>query len=466
MNLLQILLVLRARYKVAVLVALFTAAAGTIGGMYVPKSYTASTAVMVDIRSPDPVAAMFGGAMRAPGTMGTQLEIITSSRTAQKVVKLLRLDESPAVRAQWQAATGGKGKLEEWLGELLAKGVKVTPARDSSILTISYQGRDPTFVAAIANGFAQAYIETSIELKVEPARQYSRWFAEQAKVSRENVEKAQARLSDYQREKGIVATDENLDYETTKLNELSARLTAAQAEIRDAQSKQRSGSGAADTLPEVMQNAAVASLRANINQLEAKLKEAAGNFGNKHPQYLRMESELAEMKRNLELEMRRVTNSFSTTSAVGKTREAELVATIEAQKRKLLLLRSGRDEIAVLVRDVDTAKRAYEAVTTRFNQTSLESQATETNVSVLTPAVEPVKPSFPKPLETTIVLAIVAGVLLGGVAAFAFELLDRRVRSAKDLSEMLQLPVLGVIGRARQPRRLLFWRRSTILLAR
>lgn len=466
MNPLQILLILRARYRTAILVALFAAGVGTIAGMHVPKRYTASTAVMVDVRSPDPIAAMFGPASRAPGSMGTQVEIIGSSRTAQKVVRNLRLDENPAVRAQWQAATGGKGKLEEWLGELLKKGVKATPSRDSNILTITYQGSDPAFVAAIANGFAQAYIELSIELKVEPARQYSRWFGEQAKVLRENVEKAQARLSEYQRQKGIVVTDENLDYETTKLNELSARLTAAQAEIRDAQSKQRSGSASADMLPEVMQNTVVASLRASIGQLEVKLKEAAGNLGSKHPQYLRMETELAELRRNLEIETGRVTRGFSTTSAVGKTKEAELIAAIEAQKKKLLQLKSGRDEIAVLVRDVDTAKRAYEAVTARFNQTSLESQATETNVAVLTPAVEPTAPSFPKPLETTMLMAVLAGVLLGAVAAFAHEMLDRRVRSTQDLAEMLQLPVLGVISRARRPNRLAFWRQRTALLGR
>ena len=233
-----------------------------------------------------------------------------------------------------------------------------------------------------------------------------------------------------------------------------------------ARSKERTGSDGADALPEVLQNSLVAGLRANINQYEAKLKEAAGNLGNKHPQYQRMESELAELRRRLAEETRLVASGFMTSGAVGRTREAELVAAIEAQKKKLLQLREGRDEIAVLVRDVETAKRAYEAVATRHNQTSLESQATESNVSVLTPAVEPTEPSFPKPLETTLMMSVMAGILLGAVAAFALEMLDRRVRSALDLTEMLQLPVLGVIDSAKRPRQLAFWRRSTALAGR
>ncbi len=467
MNPMQILLILRARYKVAIAVALLTVAAVGAANMFVPKRYAAETSVIVDVRSPDPVSSILMPAMMAPGTLGTQIEIITSARTGRKVVKMLRLDENPAVRENWLAATGGKGKLEDWLARLITKGVKVTPERDSNILTITYQGSDPAFVAAIANAFAQAYIEASIELKVEPARQYARWFGDQAKVLRENVEKAQGRLSEYQRQKGIVATDENLDYETAKLNDLSARLTAAQGETRDAQSKQRSVSGGgANNLPEVLQSSVVASLRGNIVTLEGKLKEAGGNLGSKHPQYLRMESELAELKSKLEAETKLVTSSFSSTSAVGKTRELELMAAIDAQKKKLLQLKGGRDELAVLMRDVETAKRSYEAVTNRFNQTSLESQATQTNISVLTPATEPILPSFPKPLEIMLLLGAALGIFLGGAASVGLELLDHRVRSAHDLGEMLQLPVLGVISRGEKPGRLAFLRRNLALTAR
>ena len=457
---LQFLSILRARYKTALFVALLTVAVALIGSELLPRQYTAETSVIVDIKSADPISAML------PGSMGTQVDVIKSDRVARKVVKMLRLDESPTMKNRWMEGALGKGKLDLWIAGLLQKGLTVTPSRDSNLINIAYRGADPAFVAAVANAYAQAYIEAVIELKVEPARQYALWFGEQAKVLRENLEKAQARLSDYQQQKGIVATDENLDYETAKLNELSTRLTAVQGEIRDAQSKQRSGSGAMSTLPEVLQNPVVSGLRSDIAQREAKLKEAAGNLGENHPQYLRMESELAELKVKLESEARHVARTYTSTSAAGKTREADLRAAIEAQTKKLLQLKNQRDEIAVLVREVETAKRAYEAVTNRFNQTNLESQATQTNVSVLTPAVEPIEPSFPKPLDKTLLIAIGLGIVLGAAAAYGLEMIDRRVRSAADLAEMMQLPVLGVIARARRPSRLAFWRRSTALAAR
>lgn len=460
MNPLQILFILRARYKIALVTLLVTAAAMLAVTLNLPKQYTATASVLVDVKSPDPIAAML-----MPSSLSTQVDIISSERVSRKVVKMLRLDESTVVRQQWTEATEGKGKLDVWLSNLLLRSLRVSPGRDSNIITITYKGADPGFAAAIANAFAQAYIDTTVELKVEPARQYAVWFGDQGKVLRENLEKTQSRLSAYQRENGIVAKDEQLDAETAKLYELSSQLTVVQAQTNDARSKQKSGS-AADTLPEVLQNSLISGLKSDIARQEAKLEEAAINLGKNHPLYQRMESEISALKQKLETETRHVTSGFSTSRLVGKDKESELKVAIDAQKRKLLALKNERDQLAVLQRDVDAAKNAYDAVTTRFNQTNLASQATQTNVSVLTTAVEPLEPSFPKPLQITLLMSLAAGVVLGVGAALMLEMLDKRVRSVHDLTEMLQLPVLGVIVRPKRRRRLAFWRRSTALLAR
>lgn len=458
MNPRQLLLILRERYKVALAVWILTIAIAMIGSELVPKQYITETQVMVDIRSPDPVAALLSPTGILPSSMGTQVDVIKSDLVARKVVRMLRLDQNPAVKQMWMDATEGKGKLEDWMGGLLQKGLKVTPSRDSNVISISFQGRDPVFVTAIANAYAQAYVESSVELKVEPARQYALWFGDQAKTLRENVEKAQARLSEYQRKRGIVVTDEAMDFEVTKLNDLSARLTAAQAETRDARSRERSGSG------EVLQDSVVQGLRAKVAESEAKRSEAAVNFGIQHPQYKRMELELAELKNRLEVESRHVRGGYSATGAVGRTKEADLQRAIEMQKKKILDLKRARDEIAVLLRDVDTAKRAHEAVTNRYNQTTIEAQATRTNVSVLTPAIEPLEPSFPKTRAKTFLMAIVLGIVFAGAAVVGLETLDRRVRSAEDLAEMLHVPVLAAIEPSRPPRRLAFRGRALPLL--
>src|SRR5687768_15941513 len=140
MDLLKYLLILRARYKLAVLVALLVIAAGLAANALAPRRYVAETVVMVDIRSPDPVAGLLMPAMMAPGNLGTQLDIINSDRVGRKVVRMLRLDHNEAVIEMWRSATEGKGKIEDWMSSVLRRGLKVTPSRDSNVLIISYQG--------------------------------------------------------------------------------------------------------------------------------------------------------------------------------------------------------------------------------------------------------------------------------------------------------------------------------------
>jgi uncharacterized protein involved in exopolysaccharide biosynthesis len=180
------------------------------------------------------------------------------------------------------------------------------------------------------------------------------------------------------------------------------------------------------------------------------------NLGKNHPQYQRMESEVAALKQRLEEETRHVASSYSTASNVGQSKESELKAAIEAQKQKLLTLRSRRDELEVLQRDVDAATRSYEAIANRFNQTTLESQSNRTNVSWLTPALPPREPSFPKPPRVMLLISIAIGIAVAVGAAYVAEVFDRRIRSADDLAEMLQLPVLGVIDGVKTRGRLSF----------
>jgi chain length determinant protein EpsF len=448
----QILLILRARFWLVLIVLAATVGVGFGASLLLPKKYTASAAVLVDVRSPDPVSSIIDrGTTPPPILLAAQVDIVKSARVARKVVTMLKLNEDPAVRDEWTKATDAKGSLEEWLVELMQKRLSIKPSLSGAVVAIEYEAKDPGFAAAAANGFAQAWIETNIELKVDQARQYSRWFGEQGQLLRENLEKARSRLSEFQREKGIVARDERLDAETIKLQDLSARLTVVQTQTAEAAGKQRSGS-AGDTLPEVAQNPLIVPLKADIVRQEARLDELAGNLGRNHPQYQSAAAELAALKRRVETETQRIVSGFSAMRASSRGSEVELKAAIEAQQRKVLLLKTARDQLAALQRDVDAAQASYDAVERRYAQISLESQANQSNVFVFSAAVPPTAPSSPNLLRIMLG-AVLLGALFGAGAAIGLETLDPRIRSADQVVEMLQFPVLGVIPHFEKPRR-------------
>jgi len=445
MTLQQFLLILRARWLVALLTLLVTVLA-TVGiSLIIPKEYTASAAVVVDVKSPDPVSGMVLQGMMAPGYMATQIDIINSERVAQRVVKLLRMEESAAIRAQWQEETQGQGQLIVWLAALLQKKLEVRPSRESNVINISYSGGNPDFAAAVANGFAQAYLDVNLDLKLAPARQYAAFFEEQTKQMRDKLEAAQKALSDYQQANGITTVDDRLDFETAKLNETSSQLTQIQALTTDSQSKRQNTR--ADTVAEVMQSPLINGLKADIARLDARLQESNINLGKNHPQTQRTEAELATLKAQLETETRKITTSIDTTYQVGKQREGQLQAALAAQKTRVLTLNKQRDELNVLRRDVETAQRSFELISQRASQSNVESQNSQTNLALLNAAAAPTEPSRPRVLLNVLV-SIFLGTLLGVGLALMLELANRRVRSADDLSEALDLPVLGTIAAA------------------
>jgi chain length determinant protein EpsF len=440
MSLQQFLRILLARYRIVILTLLGTISVTVAVSLLLPAQYKAATSVVVDVKSPDPIAGMVLPALAMPGYMATQVDIINSDRVARKVVKLLRLDLNPKVVEDWQAQTEGKGTIDAWLAGLLQKNLDVKPSRESNVIAIGFKSPDPAFAAAIANAFAQAYIETNIELKVEPARQYAGWFESRSRELRDALEKAQKKLSEYQREHGIIATDERLDSENQKLAELQAQLVVAQTQNADATSKRASAAG--DTLPEVMQSGVIQQLKSDIARAEGRLKDLSGRLGRNHPQYQGAESELATLKQKLAEETARVSTAIGTAGRISKGKENEIRANIDAVKKRILELKQGHGEALLLRQEVESAQRAYEAITQRANQSNLESQTQQTNVSVLSPAIEPTEPASPRIILNTL-LAVFLGTLLGIGAALAMELANRRIRSREDIEQALGLPVLA-----------------------
>ncbi len=448
----QFLSILKARWWVVLLVFVLTVGLTIAVSLLLPKQYKSTASVVVDFK-PDPISAAIYGSIGSPALMATQVDIIRSDRVAQRVVRNLKLNENPQVRQQWQDETQGNGSIETWLSTLFQRNMDVEPSRESGVISISYRAGDPRFASALANAFVQAYIDTTLELRVDPARQYSAFFETRSKEAREELEKAQTRISTFQKDNGIIATDERLDVENARLNELSSQMTQLQAISAESSSRQTQAQGAqGDRLQEVLNNPIVGSLKADINRAEARLQELGTRLGDNHPQVQEARASAQELRVRLEAETRKVTGGVAVSNTINRQREAEIRGSLEAQRAKVLRMKAVRDEGLVLLRDVENAQRAYDAIQARFMQTSLESQTTQSNVNMLTQAVPSLEPASPRVVLNTIIALFVGAVLAVGLALL-LELRDRRVRTSVELVESLGLPVLGVLPRPGAKRR-------------
>ena len=439
MNLYQFFSVLRARRTMVLVIFLSTIALALAYVMLRPKNYTATAPVLVDMRANDPLAQPTYQSIVPQSYMATQMDIVRSNRVAERVVEMLGLEKDPKSTEDWKKA-GGQGTLKSWLASDLQTGLEVKPARESNIINIAYTSRSAAEAAKVANAFSDAYLDIALDIKTDPAKKYSTWFDDQLKFARQRLEQSQNALTAYQQRTGVISAD-GVDMETQRLNELSSQLTLVQGQLTDVSNKRAQSAG---SISEAMNSPLINTLKSNIAAQEAKIQEASANLGSRHPQMIRMQDELAAMKSRLGSETSSIGNAIDTAYQVGRARERELTAAVNAQRARVMQFNRHRDELNVLRRDLDAAQRAYEQVSERASQSKLQALTNQTNIQRLATAVEPLEAKGPT-TKVALALAAVAGLLLALAGALLMELLNRRVRSVDDLSLATNLPILASV---------------------
>lgn len=442
MNTHQFLIVLRLRWWIVLAVFVLLLGGTFFVSRELPKQYTAETSLLLDVRS-DPLIATLMPNLVGPAFMATQTEIMRSERVSSRVVRMLGLAQNASAVAQWRDETEGRIPIETYFGSILQAGLLIEPGRGSALMNVSFTGNDPKFAAAAANTFARAFIDLSVELRVGPAREFASFFDERLKTLRDDLDAAQVKLSSFQQKRGLLVSSERVDQEFARLNALEVALASALADSADTSSRQRNAG--TETSVDVQQSAAVQTLRGELGRAETRMVEVSANFGSSHPVRIELENRIAELKSQITAEMRRVSGTTATVNRIASQRIGELRSMVENQKRNVLSLRSQRDEAGALLREVETAQRAFDAVAQRRTQLANESQAEQAAARVLSQATEPLshsKPNIPKYLAVAAVLGLLAGLAV----AFLLEMIDRRVRSAEDLLNMDGVPVLGVMS--------------------
>ena len=447
----QLARILAARWHWIALATIIALAAAIAALLVLPKRYAATASVVVNARGNDPLALGPNASQATNGvSMSTQVDIIKRLRVARRVVADLGLDRDEKLKADWQAAATSSG-FDDWLARITAAGVATIASNDSSIIDIQYTSRDPAHAARFANAYAAAYIETTLELRTDPARQYVAFFDKRLGELRGQVEQAQGRLSAFEQDSGIVNAGGKADVENARLLELSTQLALAQAQAADSSSRQRGTLGAADSSAEAMQNAVVQSLKTQLAAQQVKVQEMSQRLGPNHPEFKRAQAELNELRKRLDGEVGQVASALRTSERVGQARVAEIRSALDAQRQRVLSLQQKRDQASVLQKEVENAQRAYDLVMQRQTQTTLESQAKQTDIALLDRATTPLLPSWPN-VPLTLGVAAMLGLMVGCLIALARELVHPMLRSTEDLLASTGLPVLAILPTARLAR--------------
>lgn len=442
MNLTQFLSVVRARWWLGAIVLVITTSLGLIYSLSAKRVYSANASVILDAVSAD-ITGNFGGGILLPSYIATQVDLVASERVRLRAVELLGLQNDPALRDTWMQKTEGALDFKVWLAQELYEDLAVKPSRESNLITVSYASADPGYAARVTNAIVQAYSETAIELKAEPARQYVQVYQDRAARARTEFEAAQARLTQFQRNNSLLSGgyDGKVDLETARLTELSSQLVQLQALANESQSRRSEVASGPERLSEVRGDPTVAQLRIDLVREQSRMLELNQRLGDQNPQVIEQQARIEELRSRLNAAVRTASGSLVVGDNVNQRRLTALQATVAEQREKVSQMRAMRDRADVMQRDVETARQAYEGVMQRLHQTELAGRSSQTSVAVVQAASPPLKPSSPRTTLNTIA-AMFAGLVLGLSAIIFAELRDRRVRSADEVIGELQQPLL------------------------
>jgi capsular exopolysaccharide synthesis family protein len=326
--------------------------------------------------------------------------------------------------------------------------IEVAPIPGSRLVNLHFHAFDPQVAADAANAVAQLYIEQSLELRYTTSTEATGWLSERLREQQAKVEAAEKALQEYRESEGLVNQEERQGLVDQKLEMLNAAVLDARTDRIAKESLYNQiaslGPGQIESFPLVLGSAAVQALKVDLTQLQKEESRLSETLGDRHPDMVRVRSQIRAAEEKIRAEIRNVTRAAESEYRTALAKEARLAASLEAVKREAQETNRKSIEYGVLKREVETNRQLYQELLTKTKRTGLETELKTTNIRVVEKAETPRGPVSPKTMRNY-QAAVVLGLLLGIGLALGFEHLDNTFKTPEDVKEHLQVPFLGMV---------------------
>lgn len=445
----QLFAILSAR-KLTIAFTLLLTIAGTYAiTQYIPKTYTASAELFIDFRANDPLAIRQFSPMLDESYMLTQVDMIKSEEVANHAIDATNMMSTDSVKKMVQ--TDGEAKARNMLASQVARDIDVVLRRSSRVVELRFSSDSAIHARDTLNAAIQGYIDLVRRVSAAPAKSRQEQYSTQLDTLRQELDKIQTSITDYQQKHGILDADERLDTESRQLTDLSARQTSLETQRMEANSRRRSIEGLVKSgvtpadIPEVAAQRGLPELRLRLADLERQMAEIGSVYGRNHPRFKIITAERDTLLQRLERESQIALKTVSADEGRFDQQAQVLSGEIRLRQRRLLEMKKHRDVIGSYQRQMETVRQIYTAAVQKYDELLIASTVNSPSLAVLRWAVAPYTHSKPK-LKNNLLMSIPIGLLLGLGIVFLTELSGRRVRHIDDLERELNMDVLGRVG--------------------
>lgn len=456
--------------------------------MLLPSKYEASATVQIDPRKRTIVniESVASDLKTETPIVESEVEVLRSKAVLLRVIDQLKLREDPdfsgsgGVGAMLRRITGPVrgGSLErepqapatidqlaravsgepdqDAVASALLTSIKAARVRNSLIIEIKVTTGSAIKSARIANAIVDAYIQEQIDSKTRATSAATELLEQKLDGLRQQVVSAEQKVAQFKTlnnffdSEGQVLSEKQL----ARLMEQTviARNASAEARAKHEHVDKLIRSGADRSgIGEVLASHTVKMLKEQEAKVSQQAADLATRYGAMHPQMLKVNAELADLRSKITREVAQIAANVKTEAEVAIERERQLAEALDKLKDQQVVMRDATVRLRELERDASTSRQVFENFLARYKQTT-ETQGLELPDSrVVERADAPIAPSAPKRM-ILLIAAMGASLAFGLGAAMAVEYAAPGVRHGDEAEQVFEtrhlasLPDISQIG--------------------
>jgi len=469
--------ILRRHYILIGTVTVAFLALGLVYIMTTPASYTATATVLIDAQRLKLFRddSMFEGTVLNNSIVESEIQILTSRKITEDVVRTLNLTENPTFmrppRGLFDTAMGQisgfitsltqskKDKAGDPLdaaSDRLGDNIKALRAGNSYVLQISYTSNDPALAAQIANTIAKTYMDDQIGLKVDATEKAGEWLQTRVQELRGKASEADRAVQTFKAENTLITAGQGELLNERQMGEINTQLLRARDEssqararydrIREVNKADVPDSGVA----EMLNSDLIRTLRQQYVDLATREREASERYGAQHASTISLRNQMLAIKRSVSTELKQIEEIAKSNVEIADSRVTTLEATLNG-----LVRRSGDVmQSQVQLRELESAAQAYRTLHDSFLQRYMQAVQQQSfpisDSRLITPAMAPEQKSAPKG-SLILPLSLVLGFAVGVGTALSREWLQKGVRTSRQLESVTEAPCLGILPHIQAP---------------
>jgi capsular exopolysaccharide synthesis family protein len=446
--------------------------------------YTASAFVLINPPKADvvDVQAVLSGLPTDQQSILSQSRVLSSRDLATRTVKALSLDRDPEFNTDLQpptAVTKTVAAIRQFLADVglispntmtdeqraekeqvtvvdnFLEELVVTPQSGSSVIQIAFTSNSAKTSASVVNTLADLYMAGQIEAKSAAIERANSFLNEQLKVLEKKTLESEKAVEAYRASKGLIkgkVDNESSTISSEQISDLGTQLVEAQANRAQAEARLAQAEGltpssdGAGSATEILSSPLIQKLREQESDLGRELADAKQRLGPTHPQMIALRAQMENLQATLNAETRKIIDALRKEAVVARANEQAIGAKLNELKVQVGGLNEAEVELRALEREADANRLLLQSFLTRSVETNHQEALLEPDAQIISRADVPQQPSFPL-TKLLLMVSFLFAVFVAILLALALESLDRGVRSAEQVRQLMGARPLGLVPR-------------------